>query len=93
METRVAKLEVAAAYIQRDLGQARDELIKTSSLCGEVNHRVGQLEERLQHMPTTLGMWSAVAASAVGVGGTVAGGLWWFLQQYLAPVLAKAAGA
>jgi len=52
-----------------------------------VENAVTRIETKLDHMPTTLQMWAAVAAVVV----PVAGALWWVVQTYLGPILEKAA--
>lgn len=54
-----------------------------------VEQSVTRIETRLEHMPTTLNMWAAVGLVIITVGGAV----WWMVQSYLGPILAKAAGA
>lgn len=46
------------------------------------------IKSQLEHVPTKLNMWTAVAAIIL----PVAGGIWWIVQQYLGPLLSKAAG-
>lgn len=99
MEARVAKLEAAVEYIQRDVVEIKAELRSMNealrSFGKDVNGElrglsgdVSTVKERLSHTPTTLQMWVAVAATLVPLGGA----LWWIVQQYLGPILAKAAG-
>lgn len=89
MEARVAKLETVAEYIQRDVGELRDSVSSMKSDISSMKERLATIEEKLGHMPTKLGMWTAVALVLISVGG----GVWWMVQQYLGPLLAKAAGA
>ncbi len=99
MEARVAKLEAAVEYIQKDVAEIKSELKSMNEALrsfgndvnGEfrdVSRDVSTIKERLGHTPTTLQMWAAVAATLV----PIAGALWWIVQQYLGPILAKAAG-
>lgn len=53
-----------------------------------VETSITRIETKLEHMPTTLQMWSAVLFVLLPVGGA----LWWVVQTYLAPILEKAAG-
>jgi hypothetical protein len=52
-----------------------------------VENSVTRIETKLYHMPTTLHMWAAVGAVIVPVGIAI----WWMVQTYLGPILAKAA--
>jgi hypothetical protein len=52
-----------------------------------VENSVTRIETKLHHMPTTLQMWAAVGAVIVPVGIAI----WWMVQTYLGPILAKAA--
>lgn len=72
-----------------DEGAGMDKLNEIETRLRGVENSVTRIDERLTHMPTTLAMWGAVVAVLVPVG--IA--LWWIVQQYLAPILAKAAGA
>ena len=88
MEARVAKLEAAVEYIQRDVGELRQSVEKARDDISVLKTDVGVVKERLSHVPTKLEMWLAVGAVVL----TVGGGLWWVVQTYLGPILAKAAG-
>nr|WP_312953381.1 hypothetical protein [Stenotrophomonas pavanii] len=99
MEARIAKLEVAVEYIQRDVAEIKADLKTTNEALrgfgNEVNGElrglatdVAAVKERLAHTPTTLQMWGAVAAIIAPIGAA----LWWIVQQYLGPLLSKAAG-
>ena len=88
MEARVAKLEAAVDHIQRDLAEVRTSVAMVSNTLSAVQTDVAVIKERLSHTPTTLQMWLAVVAVLVPVGGA----LIWIVQQYLGPLLAKAAG-
>lgn len=99
MEARVAKLEATVEYIQRDVSEIKSELksinealrVFGNDVNGEfrrVSGDVATVKERQTHTPTTLQMWVAVAGVLIPTGGA----LWWIVQQYLGPILAKAAG-
>lgn len=92
MEARVAKLEVAVEYIQRDVAEMRAALDTLSNSTSIVQVDVGIIKERLEHTPTTLSMWAALLAVVVPVGAAVVGILAWVIQANLAPLLAKSAG-
>lgn len=89
MEARVAKLEATVQYIQRDIGEMRTSTAKMAEELASAKTELAAIRVSLTHMPTTLHMWMAVGAVTLAVGG----GLWWVVQQYLGPILAKAAGA
>lgn len=88
MEARVAKLEAAVEHMQRDLAEVRTSLAMVNNTVSSVQTDVAVIKERLSHTPTTLQMWMAVAAVLVPIGGAFV----WIVQQYLGPILAKAAG-
>lgn len=88
MEARLAKLEIDVDYIKRDVGEMRQALFKVADEMSAARVELATIKERLDHMPTKLSMWTAVAAIVFPVGA----GLWWIVQQYLGPLLAKAAG-
>lgn len=88
MEVRIAKLEVAVDYIQRDVSEMRAALVKLGDSSAAMQGDMSAIRERMTHMPTKLAMWAAVGAVVV----TVGGGLWWIVQQYLGPLLTRAAG-
>lgn len=88
METRTAKLETATDYVQRSVAAVRDSVSKVETSLSDVRERIVKIETRIEHMPTKLEMWAGVGAIIVAVGGA----LWWIVQQYLGPILAKAAG-
>lgn len=89
VEARVAKLEVAVEYIQRDIAEMRSSTAKMADELAMAKADLAAIKVSLTHMPTTLQMWMAVGAVTLLVGG----GLWWVVQQYLGPILSKAAGA
>jgi len=71
-------------------GPPRVDMEKLNEIDGRlrtVENAVTRIETKLDHMPTTLQMWAAVAAVVV----PVAGALWWVVQTYLGPILEKAA--
>lgn len=88
MEARVAKLEVAVEYIQRDVAEMRGSLDRLNNTTASIQTDLAVVKERLNHMPTTVAMWGAVAAVLIPIGAA----LWWIVQQYLGPILTKAAG-
>lgn len=88
METRIAKLDTATDYIQRSVIAMRDNVSKLETSLGDVRERLAKLETRIEHMPTKLEMWAGVGAIIVAVGSA----LGWIVQQYLGPILARAAG-
>lgn len=88
MEARVAKLEATVDYIQRDIAEMRSSTAKMADELATARADLAVIKVTLTHMPTTLQMWMAVGAVTLVVGG----GLWWLVQQYLGPMLAKAAG-
>jgi len=88
MEARVAKLEASAEYVQREVSELRRSVADLSAVVSSMRQDVATIKERLNHTPTSLQMWLAVLAVIAPIGG----GLWWMVQQYLAPILAKAAG-
>lgn len=87
MEARVAKLEVAVEYIQRDVAEMRLSSTQMAGDLSAVKADLAAVKVSLSHMPTTLSMWGAVGTVSLIIGG----GLWWLVQQYLGPLLAKAA--
>jgi|GEM_PF-2765386 len=89
MDARVAKLEAAVEYIQRDVAEMRSTGARMAEELSSMKADLAAIKVSLTHMPTTLNMWMAVGAVTLIVGG----GLWWVVQQYLGPILAKAAGA
>lgn len=89
MEARVAKLESTVEYIQRDIAEMRSSTAKMVDELAMAKADLAAIKVSLTHMPTTLQMWMAVGAVTLLVGG----GLWWVVQQYLGPILARAAGA
>lgn len=92
MEARVAKLEVAVEYIQRDVAEMRASLDMLRDSTSLVQADVGIIKERLAHTPTTLSMWAALLTVVLPVGAAVVGILAWVIQANLAPLLAKSAG-
>lgn len=88
MENRIAKLEVATEYIQRDAAALREGFGGVAESIAQSRERLVTIETRLEHMPTKLEMWLGVGAILL----TAGGGLWWLVQQYLGPMLANAAG-
>lgn len=56
-----------------------------------VEQDVAVIKERLSHMPTTLGMWTALSLVSLAVGSGVVTVLWWAMKSMLEPLL-KAAG-
>lgn len=64
------------------------ELSKIDDRLRGVEIDVAAIKTQLTHIPTKLNMWTAFAASVITVGGA----LWWVVQAYLGPILAKAAG-
>lgn len=92
MEARVAKLEAAVEYIQRDVAEMRASLEQLSNSVAAVQVDAGVIKERLAHTPTTLMMWAALVAIVVPVGAAVVGVLTWVVQLNLAPLLARASG-
>lgn len=92
MEARVAKLEAAVEYIQRDVAEVRASLAMLNNTLSSVQNDVGVIKERLSHTPTTLKMWASLVAVVVPVGAAVVGILTWVVQSSLAPLLAKAVG-
>lgn len=71
-------------------GPPRIDMEKLNEIDGRlrtVETAIARIETKLDHMPTTLKMWGAVAAVLVPVGGA----LLWVVQTYLAPLLEKAA--
>lgn len=71
-------------------GPPEIDMEKLSEIDGRlrtVENAVTRIETKLDHMPTTLQMWAAVAAVLI----PVAGALWWVVQAYLGPILEKAA--
>lgn len=88
MEARVAKLEATVEYIKRDIDEMRSSTARMAEELATARVDLAAIKVSLTHMPTTLQMWMAVGAVTLVVGG----GLWWVVQQYLGPILAKAAG-
>ncbi|WP_141057460.1 hypothetical protein [Stenotrophomonas rhizophila] len=88
MEARLAKLESDVDYIKRDVGEMRQALVKAADEASAARAHLATIKERLDHMPTKLNMWAAVATIVLPVGAA----LWWVVQQYLGPLLSKAAG-
>lgn len=88
MESRIAALEVAMQYAQRDIAEVRVGVAALQADTTTLKSDVATIKERLSHMPTTLAMWTAVAAVVLPVGVALA----WIVQQYLGPLLEKAAG-
>jgi len=88
MEARIAKLESAMEYVQRDMGEARTALSKLVDEVSQSRADLAIIKERLEHTPTKLDVWKAVAAILLPIGA----GVWWIVQQYLGPILAKMAG-
>jgi len=88
MDARIAKLQSDVEYIQRDVGEMRQAMVKVADEVSAARVELATIKERLEHMPTKLSMWTAVAAIVLPVGA----GLWWIVQQYLGPLLSKAAG-
>ena len=88
MEARVAALEISLQYVQRDVAEVRTGMTALQASASTLGSDVAVIKERLTHIPTKLGMWAAVGLVVASVGG----GLWWIVQQYLGPILVKAAG-
>ena len=89
VEARIAKLENAVEYIQRDVGEIKGDLRALATSAGTVRTDVATITQRLTHMPTTLTMWFAIAACVAVPGGFVV----WAVKEYLAPILAQLSGA
>ncbi|HGM6772790.1 TPA: hypothetical protein ACKQAW_003385 [Stenotrophomonas maltophilia] len=88
MEARIAKLESSMEYVQRDMGEVRLALVKLADEVSQSRAELSAIRERLSHTPTKLDMWKAVAAILLPIGAAV----WWIVQQYLGPILARMAG-
>ena len=69
-----------------------DKLNEIDGRLRTVETDVATIKERLNHMPTTVGMWTALLGVVVPVGVAVVGVLWWVIQSSLAPLLEKAVG-
>ena len=57
-----------------------------------VENAITRIDERMNHMPTSFGMWAAIIGVVVPVGAAVVGILWWVIDSSIAPLLSKAAG-
>lgn len=88
MEARVAVLEVSLDSLKTQVGDVKAAMGRIETETSALKTEVAVMRERLSHMPTKLEMWTGVALVLSAVGG----GLLWMVQQYLGPLLAKAAG-
>lgn len=88
MEARVAKLEIAVEYIQRDMAEVRTAIAAAGNDVGTIKKDVAVQGERLKHIPTRVEMWGAVLL----VLGSIGGGFLWVVKAYLGPLLGKMAG-
>lgn len=73
-------------------GPDMEKLNEIDSRLRTVEQSITRIDERMNHMPTSFGMWAAIIGVVVPVGAAVVGILWWVIDSSIAPLLAKAAG-
>ena len=86
MDARLAKIEATIEYIQRDVSDLRAAVAGLTDQTTSTGQDLASIKNQLLHVPTTLTMWKAVIVVLLPIGGA----FWWVVQQYLAPLLAKA---
>lgn len=86
MEARIAKLEVATEYIQRDVAEVRVSVERIANEASGIKERLATIEEKLGHMPSTVAMWTSMAVATA----TLLAGIWAIANLVIPPIVAAA---
>lgn len=91
MEARVAKLESHVEYIRSDVSTLKSDVKTIAGDIVEMKIGAVSMDSRLKNIEenmVTKGQLAIWALLMVLTGaGTVVGGGWWIVQQYLSPIL------
>jgi hypothetical protein len=93
LDARVAKLEATSEYTQKDVSSLRETAILLERNNASIVERLAAIETQMKHMPSSLSMWGAVVTVGITVGGGISTVLWFAVEKFVAPILAKAIGA
>jgi hypothetical protein len=92
LESRVGGMDVRLGAVETRLSAVETRIGAVELRLGAVECQLGVVEERLSHTATkTWVLGCAVALLIAMLTGTL-GGVWWMLQQYIAPLLRASAG-